>query len=242
MTELKIFRTPQNVAGEFAVFFQHLADEYSRKKQLLNVALSGGSTPKYWFEILAKEYKHTIHWELVHFYWGDERMVPSEDVESNFGEAKRILFDNISIPQENIHQVIGSNPIEDEIERYSNLIKNNLEQENGAPVFDLTILGMGDDGHTASIFPHQMDLLSSGNICGFANHPDSGQVRLTLTGTVINKARNVVFLVTGTGKAPKLRSIFTQEEGSEKFPAAHINPESGHLYFFVDSEAAAEIV
>lgn len=242
MTELKIFRTPQNVAKEFAVFFQHLADEYSRKKQILNVALSGGSTPKYWFEILAKEYKYLIRWELIHFYWGDERMVPSDDIESNFGEAKRILFNNISIPPENIHPVIGSNPVKDEVERYSNLIKDNLNQEDGLPVFDLVILGMGDDGHTASIFPHQMDLLSSGHICGLAYHPDSGQVRLTLTGTVINKARNVVFLVTGTGKAPKLRSIFTQEEGSEKFPAAHINPQSEHLYFFVDSEAAGKIV
>ncbi len=242
MTEFKIYDTPQLVAREFAEFFQSLSNSFHENGKELHVALSGGSTPKLWFNILAGEYKERINWKMVHFYWGDERMVPAIDRESNYGEAKRLLFDKIPVPTDNIHPIVGTTPAKDEAKRYSELLLNNLHVEEGIPVFDLVILGMGPDGHTASIFPNQMELLNSREICDSAYHPGSGQARVTITGRVINKARYVAFLITGKDKAPKLKSIFDHNMHSGQYPAAHVSPLSDMLFYFVDTDAAQRIL
>jgi 6-phosphogluconolactonase len=241
MAELKIFNNPQHVAEEFADFFYKEVQECLMKKASMHVALSGGSTPKLWFKILKEKYSSKMPWHIIHFYWGDERMVSALDSESNYGEALRILFDHISIPEENIHPVIGENSIDSEITRYKELIYNNLEKSENIPVFDLIVLGMGDDGHTASIFPNQLKILESEHVCAKAEHPDTGQIRLTLTGKVINRARNIVFLITGENKAKKLGTIFLKKSGYEKFPASYIEPYFGKLFFFIDKAAATEI-
>ena len=112
---------------------------------------------------------------------------------------------------------------------------------NKVPQFDLVILGMGDDGHTASIFPHEIGLWDSANNCEVAIHPDSGQRRITITGKLINNAKTVAFLVTGSSKAEKVRSIITRGQGHESYPAALVAPSSGDLIWFLDEEAAALI-
>jgi len=226
----------ETTARTFADFLWNLAKD----REKLTVALSGGSTPKILFDILAKEYDDKFDWEKIHFYWGDERCVPPYDDESNFKMTREHLFDKIKIPTENIHRILGENNPDDEAPRYSDEIRSNLDSQSGLPAFDLIILGMGDDGHTASIFPHQMRLLTKEKICAVARHPESGQNRITLTGPVINNAKSVAFLVTGSGKREKVTEIFSKSKSAEAYPAYHIKPTSGELHWFLDKDAAPE--
>jgi len=128
-------------------------------------ALSGGSTPKFVFQMLAKDYKEKIDWYKIHLFWGDERCVPPQSDESNYGMTKKYLLDYIDIPKKNVHPVDGENNPKQEAIRYSNEIKKIVPLKNGYPKFDLVMLGIGEDGHTASIFPNQMDLLVSDKVC-----------------------------------------------------------------------------
>jgi 6-phosphogluconolactonase len=182
-----------------------------------------------------------IDWSQVHFYWGDERCVPPTDAESNYGMTAELLLSKIEIPGENIHRIQGENDPEQEARRYGELLVKELQTYNGVPQFDLVILGMGDDGHTASIFPYQMHLWESAKNCEVAKHPGSGQKRITITGSVINTASVVAFLVTGAGKAPKVREIIQKEGDYKAYPASLVEPESGELYWFLDKDAAKEL-
>jgi 6-phosphogluconolactonase len=219
-------------------FADFLAEKVSLK-ETFHIALSGGSTPKILFELLADEYDEDIDWGKIHFWWGDERCVPPTDEESNYKMTKERLFDAVDIHEFNIHRVIGENDPEQEAIRYSKEVMDHLPQVNGLPHFDLIMLGMGDDGHTASIFPHQMELLASSDICGVATHPESGQKRVTLNGPVINNAADICFLVTGEGKAEKVDEIFNQKEGYRSYPASHFNGDN--VVWFLDNAAAMKM-
>ena len=213
-----IYKDNQAVAKAFA---KYLAKQIT-KAPIFHIALSGGSTPKVLFEILAKDYADKIDWLKVHLYWGDERCVPFNDADSNFGMTEEKLLQHIDFPSTNIHRVIGQNKPSHEAIRYSNIINNYLPSKNNLPVFDLIILGMGSDGHTASIFPHQMELMTDENTCGVATHPESGQKRITLNGPVINNAKQIHFLVTGASKAPVVKKIFNKSRGYKKLSLIHI--------------------
>src|SRR5690606_20512735 len=123
-------------------------------------------------------------WTRVHLYWGDERCVPPNDNESNYKMTVDHLLSKIDVPEENVHRIYGENIPKEEAIRYSEVLKSRLPQFEGVPQFDLIILGMGDDGHTASIFPYNIHLWDSGNVCEVAVHPDSGQKRITITGKI----------------------------------------------------------
>jgi len=233
---LHISKDPAAVATDFTRYFVELLEG----KDHLTVALSGGSTPKRLFKLWAEQYRDTIDWSKIRFFWGDERCVPPNHEESNYGMTKQLLFNHVYLPEENIHRVIGEADPTAEAIRYSAEISDNTEASEGYPVFDLVILGMGSDGHTASIFPHQMDLLESEKFCAVADHPESGQQRITLTGPVINRAKAVAFLVTGESKQEKVSAILGREEGANQFPAAHIMPQSGDLHWFMDEAAYSE--
>lgn len=237
--EIIIKQDNQSVAEAFASFFAEWLRE--TKKETVSVALSGGSTPKALFQHWAEHYQDKIDWRRIHFFWGDERCVPPDDPDSNFGMTKALLFDHIDIPTENIHRARGEAFPEKEAERYGREIMQGTERKNGQPVFDLVILGMGADGHTASIFPDQMDLLRDNRICAVATHPESGQERITLTGPVINAARQVVFLITGSAKAEVLKEVMARSEAGKAFPAAHIQPENDELCWFLDESATNAI-
>ena len=189
---IKISNTPDETAQEFARF---LSEDIESTIGKYTIALSGGSTPKILFRILAEDFKDKIAWQKVHFFWGDDRIVPVSSPESNYGEAKRILFDNISVPLENIHPIDGLIPPEIEAERYSEKIREIIPLKNGLPNFSLMLLGLGEDGHTASLFPNQMHILNSDKICEPAWHPESNQPRVTMTGKVINNSQKIIFLV-----------------------------------------------
>ena len=163
--KLKIFETPDEVAKTFAEDFQGTVEKIIFEKGNINISLSGGSTPKILFDILADRYSNKIDWTKVHLFWGDERCVPPDDEESNYGMTKKRLLNFIIIPEENVHRAKGEVEPEKEAVRYSSEIKTRIKSknQNGIPVFDLMILGMGDDGHTASIFPDSIELWDSKN-------------------------------------------------------------------------------
>ena len=203
-------------------------------KKPFHIAISGGRTPDLLFSVLAEKYADSVLWQKVHFWWVDERMVSPDDSESNFGVVQNLLFSKIKLPEENIHRIKGENTPEVEAISYSQQIQEKLHSENGWPQFDLILLGMGDDGHTASIFPDQMELLVSEQICEVAVHPVTGQKRVTLTGKVINNAQKVCFLVTGSNKVDRMAEIWNNNEKANLLPAAHIHPKSGNLTWYVD--------
>ncbi|WP_420602134.1 6-phosphogluconolactonase [Flagellimonas sp.] len=231
--ELKIYKDKQEVAEQFSAYFAELV----KGKTEFHVALSGGSTPKIVFDVLASDYGDKIDWSKIHFYWGDERCVPPTDDQSNYKMTVDHLFSKITVPKGNIHRVLGEADPIGEAMRYANLLEINLDRVEGIPEFDLVILGMGDDGHTASIFPHEIELWDAKDHCVVATHPDSGQKRVSLNGKVINTAKEVAFLVTGSDKAEKVRTILKKMKGFETYPASLVNPSSGKLLWFLDEAA-----
>ena len=225
----------QSFANEFVAKLQRL----STTQDFITVSLSGGSTPKLLFQVLADQHAESVDWTKVHFFWGDERCVAPNDPDSNYGEAYRLILSKINIPSTNIHRVQGEDDPVIEALRYEKEISTILAlNKNNIPSFDILILGMGADGHTASIFPHEIGFLDSERICEVATHPESGQKRITITGKIINASSCIYFLITGESKAPILAEILQESGNYRDYPTAHVAPE-GELFFFVDQSAAA---
>ncbi len=238
-TEVRIFETPKKV-------YKAIAKEIVKHAQKTNqprfdIALSGGNSPKGLFKKMSKKYRDLIPWDRIHFWWGDERCVSPHDAESNYRMTVDYLLSKINIPKENIHRIKGERNPDEEAKRYSEEITSNLNSRNEIPVFDLIILGMGSDGHTASIFPNQMELLNTEKICEVAQHPNSGQKRITLSGRVINNANRIFFLVTGENKAIRISEIMNDTDAAKQLPAYHISANSGRLIWFLDDAAASKI-
>lgn len=201
------------------------------KKNRISICLSGGSTPKALFDFWSDTFKNDIPWKNISFYWGDERCVPPEDDMSNYGMTKKHLFDKIDVPPENIFRIYGENDPANEAKRYGKIIPDK---------FDLIMLGMGDDGHTASIFPNQIKMWDSPDNCIVATHPETGMKRISITGKIIDKAENVAFLITGAGKAQKVKEILqNRDRYISLYPAAKVMPQSGNLYWFLDKESGS---
>lgn len=235
--KVNIYPDRQDVAQEFASYFAHAV----KGRKEFHLALSGGSTPKLIFDVLAKEYGEKIDWSTIHFYWGDERCVSPTDEQSNYKMTMDHLFSKIEVPRENIHRILGENDAKGEAMRYANLLEIYLDRVDGVPQFDMVILGMGDDGHTASIFPDEISLWEAADHCVVARHPETAQKRISITGTVINRAKEVVFLVTGGAKAEKARIIQKKAKGYERYPASLVQPKSGRLSWFMDKAAASQL-
>ncbi|PTB94544.1 6-phosphogluconolactonase [Marivirga lumbricoides] len=236
MNNKNICKDGEKLSEEFANFFLR----ETQNKPVFHIALSGGSTPKILFDLLAKEYATKFNWQTIHFWWGDERCVPPTDDESNYKMTKELLIDKIAIPPQNIHRILGENAPEKEAIRYTKEIEGIIPAKNGLPRFDLMLLGMGPDGHTASIFPNQIELIKAEPICAVATHPESGQKRVTLTGATINNSAEIAFLVTGANKAEKIQEIFNKEGDYKKYPAAHIKATDGKLSWYLDESAAGK--
>ena len=232
--ELKVYQNKVKVAEEFSKYLIEKSDA----QKAFHIALSGGSTPKIVFDVLAEEFANDLDWKNIHLYWGDERCVAPDDAESNYKMTVDHLISKVDIPEQNIHRIKGENNPNDEAQRYGELLDKELPKELGLPQFDLVILGMGDDGHTASIFPHEINLWVSPDNCEVAIHPESGQRRVSLTGRIINNAKTVAFLVTGESKAEKVKIIIDREEGYLEYPASHVAPKTKDLVWFLDAAAA----
>ncbi len=233
------FSSPSELADRFASTLIEWAKNTSEKA--FHIALSGGKTPSIFFSLLAEKYRTEVPWHKVHFWWGDERMVGPDDAQSNYGEVYNLLFSKVNIQPEQIHRIRGEAEMEAEIIRYQQEIGNLVPTANGWPKFDLIMLGLGDDGHTASIFPNNLILLASDKTTASANHPISGQLRITLTGKVLNNAKRVVFLATGESKSKIYSSIQHHDEVSPTYPASYIKP-TGELYWFIDEACAGKVL
>jgi 6-phosphogluconolactonase len=216
------------------------------KRDRFTIVLSGGSTPHYLYTLLATEtpFKDNIPWDQVHFFWGDERHVPPDHRESNYRMAQDAIFSRVSIPSANIHRVAGEGPnaikiasaYEDELRCFFNLKMGQV------PRFDCILLGMGSDGHTASLFPATTALDDHTHLV-MANWVQSHQAyRITFTPTVINNARLVIFLVSGKDKADMLNRVLNTNTSDNGYPAQLIRPSRGKLLWIVDRAAAQDLV
>jgi 6-phosphogluconolactonase len=209
------------------------------------VALAGGTTPKLFYEYLAKKIrKNKYKWNHIHLFWGDERCVPPTHHESNFGMVKVALLDHLSIPKSNIHRILGENDPVKEVFRYSEEIQTVIPRNNAnKPCFDWIFLGLGEDGHTASIFPDSEKAKTTHKPVALSRHPQTGQQRITLSLATINLARRVTFVVTGLNKANIVSSILSHsgENFDPHAPAAMIAPKNGLLEWYLDAEAAANL-
>jgi 6-phosphogluconolactonase len=239
-TSVTVFSSPYELAEKVAEELVFLIAESAKTNKSFTVALSGGSTPELLYSVLGDHFSQSVQWDNVHFFWGDERCVSPDDPQSNFGMTERAFLKKIKIPVTNIHRIIGENDPSDEAIRYSDEIRRFTNIREELPAFDLIILGLGEDGHTASIFPGNNGLLYSENICEVAVHPESFQKRITLTGPVINNSESVIFLVTGERKAKLVSEILEKSEPLD-YPAAHIIPGYGSVKWYLDAAAAKMI-
>jgi len=237
--DIRVFPAIEPLAEEFA---RILVDQVTRvaDQGYFSIALSGGSTPAKILRHLAGNYAETIDWSKIRIFYGDERCVPPESDESNYKMSRNSFLDNIKIPEENIFRVKGESDPESEAVRYGEVLAANVDVESGYPRIDLVMLGLGDDGHTASIFPGDEKALQSTNVCEVAIHPQSGQKRITLTLPVINNARGIIFLVTGSGKAEMAMNILQLPDAS-MYPAWYVKPTDGEMIWLLDKEAAAKL-
>ncbi|WP_128331228.1 6-phosphogluconolactonase [Apibacter sp. HY039] len=234
---INVYKDTQDLSEGFTLFLLKLLEVYPH----VNISLSGGSTPKVLFDYWAEHCKEKIDWNKISFFWGDERCVSPDDEMSNFKMTKEHLFDQLpQIKDNSIFRIKGESNPDEEAVRYSKILATELLTKNSIPSFELVILGMGDDGHTASIFPNQIQLWNEKSSCVVASHPETGKQRISLTGTVINKAQHVAFLVTGENKAEKIKEMIENRSvAKSKYPAALVNPEQGYLYWFLDEKAAS---
>jgi 6-phosphogluconolactonase len=232
-----IYPDKDSLVAAFVCEFQRFLGEVSKAAKPVHIALSGGSTPLAIFEELAKV-TQADEWTHVHLYWGDERCVPPEHPESNYGAAFKAMIEPLGLKRDQVHQILGEEDPEQEAERYSKLLLDQLPVEGGLPVFDWVWLGLGSDGHTASIFPKQIALWKSEQACVTAIHPESGQKRISLSGGVINAALRVSFIASGMEKAPVIKEILMKEGKFMEYPAFYVNPASDYLEWYLDQDAS----
>lgn len=237
MPNVQIFDTPELLAHAAARFFVTLAATAS-EQNLFSVALSGGQTPRRVYELLASdEFKHEIRWESVHIFFGDERPVAPVHAASNYAMARSALLSHVPIPKSNIHPIQGEG---DPVANATNYERDLKAHFIGLPWprFDLVLLGMGEDGHTASLFPGTAALQEE-KAWVVANWTARlNEYRITLTVPAINAAANILFLVTGENKASRLKEVLSGPFQPERLPSQLIQPGNGSLTWMVDVAAA----
>lgn len=217
---------------------EHLLKLMSESSDNFSIALSGGSTPALMFDLWANDYKDKTDWSRLFIYWVDERCVAPEDSDSNFGMAKKLLLDKVPLSENQIFRIKGEADPTSEAKRYSNLALQNLPQIGGFPIFDVVLLGAGNDGHTSSIFPGQEELLITPKPFAACYNPYSGQKRIAMTGQTIIKANLVIFLITGKDKASVVADMYSSGDIG---PAAYIAHHASPVELFLDSSAASKL-
>jgi 6-phosphogluconolactonase len=240
--EVKVFEDPERVARAAAARFAELAREAVTTRGLFTVALAGGSTPRRVYELLAGEdFGERIDWRSVHVFFGDERAVPADHADSNYRMAAESLLSRVPVPEQNIHRIEGVGDAAANASDYESEMRGLFGDDAEWPRLDLVMLGMGDDGHTASLFPNTA-ALDERRAWVAANWVEKlGAWRVTLTAPAVNAARHVLFLVVGAGKAERLREVLKGERDPARLPSQSIRPEDGTLEWFVERAAAARL-
>lgn len=241
---VNLFTDLESLIAAAAFDFSETVIKSVREKGFALVALSGGSTPQPLFEHLTQApYRDSIPWPKIHFFWADERCVPSSDPQSNYGQVKRTLFQHVPVTPGWVHPVNGNLPPDEAAEVYVSELEIFIEDEQDWPRFDFVLLGMGSDGHTASLFPGQ-DNPDEGKttvIAVTAHYQDRPANRVSMTPAVFNNADRVVFLVSGATKATALNKVLHGSYDPLNLPAQRVQPWHGSLAWFVDSAAAAQL-
>jgi len=241
----RVSSTPAEVAKAAAQLFTSTVVDAATSRGIARVAISGGTTPKAMFALLAdpaQPFVKEIPWDKLDLYWVDERSVGPDDPESNYRMTREALLSKVPLPAERIHRMEGELDPEEAAARYEAVIRNGFRLEGAeTPTFDLVLLGMGDDGHTASLFPHTEAINDMTHIV-VANHvPQKDTWRITLTWPVINQGRQVAFLIEGAGKAQVLHDVMQGPYQPDTYPSQIIRPASGKLTLLVDAAAAAKL-
>lgn len=235
---LNIYSGKNELAEKLARDFSEYVRRLSETKEQVDIALSGGSTPNLFFQTMTA-LRPDINWDRIRFYWVDERCVPPDHPESNFGTASQTFLQPLGIPESSYFRIRGEDDPEKEAHRYGELILDQVSPDMTFPVFDLVFLGMGADGHTASIFPYEAELWNADSLCTVGTHPESGQKRVTFTGHLINAAVRVLFLVTGEEKAEIAKKVITRTGNYLEYPASLVAPNRGELEWYMDKAAAS---
>ena len=238
--ELHIFDDKEIMSEQLASWIAHLVQDTLKNQDYFTLVLSGGGTPKLLFEKLASgEYKNKIDWKRVHLFWGDERAVPFEDDRNNAKMAYDILINHIDVPSGQVH--IMRTDIEPKLaaEEYENILHQYFDKTSNS--FDLVLLGMGDDGHTLSLFPGSPIIEEHEHWVNSVYNEQQKMYRITLMPVVVNKASNIVFMVDGAKKANILQRVIEGPYIPLKLPAQIVKPSNGELSWFLDKAVAKEL-
>ena len=241
--EIRILTTPQELFEVAAEEVVRAATEAVAQRGQFTIALSGGSTPKNLFNLLATNARTVFPWDRTYFFWSDERHVPPTDPESNYRMAEEIMLSKIPVNAGNVFRIAAESPDAAAVaEAYEQTLRKFFQLQPGqVPVFDLILLGMGPDGHTASLFPNTVGLQEKTRLV-IANWVDKLKAnRLTMTLPVLNSAREMAFLASGTDKAQVLRTVLEEDAPPEQYPAKLVHPSNGRLIWFVDRAAASQL-
>lgn len=235
-SEIKIYDSANDLFANAAELISGLITSSIILNGKCSLVLSGGSTPNNLYDLLAENYKNKVEWNKVYLFWGDERCVPPDNIESNYRSAKEHLLDKINIPDENIFRIHAE---EDSIKAAMEYEKNIKDYFNGEEIcFDVILLGLGTDGHTASLF-QGTDGLNEKNKLAVNNYiKDKKTTRITLTYRAINNAKNIIFLISGEEKQAIVRKIFINKE--KNYPAVKVEPVNGNLFYLMDKSAAGD--
>ncbi len=239
--DIRIFKDFEILSRHAANIFVEQAVKAIAERDRFLVALNGGNTPTRLFQLLATDYKNKVDWNKTYIFWGDERCVPPNDAGSCYGQAKEILLDHVDIPEKNIHRIKGELKPASASTEYTQTLKSFAEDTLEFPRFDLVYLGMGEDGHTASLFPGSTVNVSEPTLPVTAHYQDRPANRVTLTQLVFNHAHMVVFMATGEKKAVTLAEVLSDRYNPEQYPAQRINPKDGELIWLVDEDAAGKL-
>ncbi len=241
MFNLTIYPDSESFINGAADFIAGLAAQAVAERGRFAIALSGGGTPRpIYARLTTAGYGDRIDWSKVHIFFGDERCVPPDDSRSNYRMAREALLDHVALPAENMHRIRGEEEPALEALRYEQEIAR-LYRSAGFPAFDLILLGMGDNGHTASLFPGTAALREHTRWVVAQYVEVMSTWRVTFTAPLINAARHVAFLAKGAGKAQMLWNVLEGPYQPDVLPSQLIQPVSGELHWFVDAAAAAKV-
>lgn len=241
--DLEIRPDAQSLFRAGAEVFRRTASRCVRESGVFNVALAGGNTPRALYALLANdsERRHAMPWKKMHFFWGDERSVPPNHIDSNFCMAWDELLSKVPVPQSNIHRIRAELGREAALE-YEQTLRHCMRVADGAlPQFDLVLLGLGADAHTASLFPETQALTEMSRWVVANTVSKLSTTRITLTAPVLNNAAVILFMVSGADKAQALRTVLHGKHQPNQFPAQLIRPHHGQLLWRVDASAASLI-
>jgi 6-phosphogluconolactonase len=238
---LHTFATGQAFNQAAARLLTTLAQEAVALNGRFSIALSGGGTPTGVYQLLAQRpYCKQMPWQHTHLFWGDERLVSPDNPGSNYGQAAELLLKNVPIPPENVHRARGELDMETAVANYTDQLKA-FAADSQLPILDVVLLGMGNDGHTASLFPGSPVTQSEWVVGVTAKYNGRPAQRLSLTPTIINQARHIIFLVTGSSKAQTLQKVLYGPQQPENLPAQRIQPTNGTLTWLTDTAVAQQL-